>query len=149
MDDRSRQERSATMRAVKAEGTSIERIFIDLMESKNVAGVESYPKDIVGKPDLIHRNSKIAIFIDGCFWHGCSKHMRLPRSNRDYWKRKVTGNRFRDKKNNGILRDSGWLVIRIWEHSFKHSRLLNWWATRIKNHITCRTPPPSTQSESP
>jgi DNA mismatch endonuclease (patch repair protein) len=137
------------MRAVKSEGTGIERIFIDLMLGKNVADIENYPNDIVGKPDLVHRDAKVAVFIDGCFWHGCSEHLRLPASNRDYWTRKILRNRTRDKRNNGILPDSGWLVIRIWEHSFKDSRVLKWWATRIKNHIKYRTPTPLTQSESP
>lgn len=149
MDDRSRKERSATMRAVKAEGTGIERIFIDLIQAKNIHGIENYPSDVIGKPDLVHRDSKVAIFIDGCFWHGCSKHLRLPASNRDYWKKKIKRNRNRDKKNKEILRNSGWLVIRIWEHSFKHSRVLKWWTTRIKNHIMCRTPHLPTQSGFP
>jgi DNA mismatch endonuclease (patch repair protein) len=146
MDDRSPEKRSATMRAVKSERTKIEQDFIGLLHSKNFTGIENFPKDIIGKPDVVHRDSKVAVFIDGCFWHGCTKHLRMPATNKDYWEQKISRNRNRDKKNNKVLSSTGWLVVRIWEHSFKSSRLMKWWMTRIENHIKRRAP---LQPESP
>ena len=138
MDDRSPEKRSATMRAIKSEGSKIEQKFVELILNENIVGIENFPHDITGKPDMVHRDSKVAVFIDGCFWHGCTKHLRMPATNKDYWEQKISRNRIRDKKNNRILSSSGWLVIRIWEHSFKSSRLMKWWTTRIKNHIKRR-----------
>jgi DNA mismatch endonuclease (patch repair protein) len=60
--------------------------------------------------------AKVAVFIDGCFWHGCPDHGVSPRTNSDYWSAKIARNRARDLENDRALIDQGWLVIRIWEH---------------------------------
>ena len=126
------------MRAVKSRETKIEQTLVRLLSSKNIAGIENSPNDVAGKPDLVHRKSKVAVFVDGCFWHGCLEHLRMPATNHHYWERKILKNRKRDKENTKILTHSGWLVIRIWEHSFKSSRLMKWWTTRIESHINHR-----------
>lgn len=59
---------------------------------------------------------KIAIFIDGCFWHGCPRHGTMPKSNRAWWKTKINTNQLRDRDTNIELRKAGWKVMRIWEH---------------------------------
>ncbi|MGR3176506.1 MAG: DNA mismatch endonuclease Vsr [Candidatus Anammoxibacter sp.] len=69
-----------------------------------------------GKPDFVYTNHKIAIFVDGCFWHGCSKHCRLPSSNCAYWVKKIEKNKKRDKQVIKSLKEKGWQSIRIWEH---------------------------------
>ncbi len=74
-----------------------------------------------GKPDMVFPAYKTAVFIDGCFWHACPKHCRMPSSNIRYWKRKISGNQKRDKKINRQLKKEGWRVIRIWEHDIKKS----------------------------
>ncbi|MBE0434057.1 hypothetical protein IBX73_11420, partial [candidate division WOR-3 bacterium] len=66
---------------------------------------------------------KIALFIDGCFWHGCSLHFRLPKTNKKYWSQKISCNIERDKRTNKELRKMGWKVVRIWEHDIKSDRL--------------------------
>jgi DNA mismatch endonuclease (patch repair protein) len=124
------------MAAVKSHDTKLERDFFDSLEFNDESGIERYPVDIVGKPDLIHRRAKIAVFIDSCFWHGCPVHLRMPDSNRDYWIQKISRNRKRDLKVNRQLRLSGWAVIRVWEHSLKRSRSRKWWLTRIVNRLT-------------
>lgn len=68
------------------------------------------------RPDVVFARARVAIFVDGCFWHRCPKHGRLPASNMDYWKPKLQGNVDRDRVNDAALRDAGWTVIRIWEH---------------------------------
>lgn len=59
---------------------------------------------------------RIAVFVDGCFWHGCPEHGTLPKTNRAWWQRKLATNRSRDIDTNARLAESGWTVVRIWEH---------------------------------
>lgn len=74
-------------------------------------------KDLPGRPDLVFRSRRKAIFVHGCFWHGhanCEK-ARLPSSNRDYWLTKMTRNRERDERNIALLQESGWETMVVWE----------------------------------
>jgi DNA mismatch endonuclease (patch repair protein) len=66
--------------------------------------------------DLVFRRAKIAVFIDGCFWHGCPEHYRPPSTNPDYWRDKIEGNRLRDQETDELLAQAGWEVLRFWEH---------------------------------
>lgn len=66
--------------------------------------------------DLVFTRAKIAVFIDGCFWHGCPEHHRRPSANSDYWTAKVERNRQRDTATNTALSEEGWTVLRFWEH---------------------------------
>lgn len=66
--------------------------------------------------DLVFRRARVAVFIDGCFWHGCPAHHRLPTTNGSYWKGKVEINQARDRRVEALLSESGWTVLRFWEH---------------------------------
>lgn len=66
--------------------------------------------------DIAFTRAKVAVFIDGCFWHGCPDHGTAPRSNAAWWEAKLSTNRRRDSDTAAHLRDSGWTVLRIWEH---------------------------------
>ncbi len=66
--------------------------------------------------DIAFVRWKTAIFIDGCFWHGCPKHFRMPKTNVGFWKSKIERNRKRDEEADKILTEKGWKVVRIWEH---------------------------------
>ena len=66
--------------------------------------------------DIAFPGKKIAIFIDGCFWHGCSEHRNIPAHNHDWWQNKIDQNRSRDRDTDEKLRNAGWLVLRVWEH---------------------------------
>ena len=72
--------------------------------------------DVCGKPDFVFRLHRLAVFVDGCFWHGCGTCQRTPTSNRGYWDHKIARNRRRDRKVTMALRREGWRVLRIWEH---------------------------------
>jgi DNA mismatch endonuclease (patch repair protein) len=74
------------------------------------------PKGILGQPDFAFAEARIAIFVDSCFWHGCPKHLRRPKSNRSYWDAKIDGNKRRDKRLTARLQSDGWKVVRFWEH---------------------------------
>lgn len=68
------------------------------------------------RPDFVFRKVRLALFVDGCFWHGCPKHATQPRSNAAFWRKKFAANQARDRLVNRALRRSGWHVLRIWEH---------------------------------
>jgi len=71
---------------------------------------------VFGKPDFVFPKLKLAIFVDGCFWHGCPKHATKPKNNRLFWRRKLSANKKRDSLVTIALRRGGWRVVRIWEH---------------------------------
>jgi DNA mismatch endonuclease (patch repair protein) len=74
-------------------------------------------KAITIRPDFVFPKEKLAVFVDGCFWHGCPKHATWPKNNADFWRKKIEGNRARDRLQNRLLRAKGWRVLRIWEHA--------------------------------
>jgi DNA mismatch endonuclease (patch repair protein) len=74
---------------------------------------------VFGRPDFVFPKTRVAVFVDGCFWHGCPKHSTVPATNRPFWKRKLTANKLRDRLVNRTLRRNGWRVVRIWEHDLR------------------------------
>jgi DNA mismatch endonuclease (patch repair protein) len=68
------------------------------------------------RPDLVFSASRVAVFVDGCFWHGCPVHGTSPKTNADYWLSKIAENRRRDARNSASLEAEGWIVIRAWAH---------------------------------
>jgi len=66
--------------------------------------------------DLLFPARRVVVFVDGCFWHRCKIHFKLPSTNRDYWSRKIDRNVERDRETDQLLADAGWVVVRIWEH---------------------------------
>jgi len=74
----------------------------------------AYPR-LPGRPDIALEDSMIAVFVHGCFWHGCPKHYRAPKSHRSYWSAKLTRNVARDRRVARILRGMGWHVLTAWE----------------------------------
>ncbi len=77
-----------------------------------------------GRPDFVFAYCKLAVFIDGDFWHGNPKKFRMPKSNRLYWTQKIRRNRARDREVNKTLRNMGWQVIRFWESSLKNEEAI-------------------------
>jgi DNA mismatch endonuclease (patch repair protein) len=75
------------------------------------------------RPDFIFPKHRLAVFVDGCFWHGCPGHGTQPKGNAAFWKRKLTGNQARDRRVNRALRSAGWRVVRIWECTLKRHPL--------------------------
>lgn len=110
--------RSAQMALVKQRDTKPE---LRVRKTLHAAGFRYrlQAKDLPGRPDIIFRARKIAIFVHGCFWHqhpdpNC-RLARMPKSREEFWKPKLTGNRERDVKNRGLLEAAGWTVLEIWE----------------------------------
>ena len=91
--------------------------------------LRKHPAGVFGNPDFGNKTSKIALFIDGDFWHGNPRTFRMPKSNVTFWRDKITANRRRDRKVNRTLMADGWTVVRIWEsdlmdHLKKDKRLV-------------------------
>ena len=74
---------------------------------------------MTGRPDIVFTRAHIAVFVDGCFWHGCPAHGTLPKSNADYWSVKIRRNAARDAAVNSVLEAEGWTVLRFWDHEIK------------------------------
>lgn len=72
--------------------------------------------DLRRTADLLFARIRVAVFIDGCYWHGCPEHFTVPATNLDYWSGKIGRNRARDLETTALLEDRGWLVLRFWEH---------------------------------
>lgn len=119
MDTVTPQERSRIMSKVKGRGNkSTELKLIKIFKQYGLKGWRrNYP--LVGKPDFVFPKSRLAIFVDGCFWHGCHDHCRFPESNKEYWVNKIDRNKKRDRSTTKELRSRNWTVIRIWEHELK------------------------------
>ena len=95
---------------------------VDLRRALHSSGLR-FRKDFVvdvdgarAKADIVFTRRRVAIFVDGCFWHGCPEHCRMPTRNRDYWEAKIGRNRERDERVTAAFTAAGWGVVRIWEH---------------------------------
>lgn len=116
-DNLTPENRRKTMQAVKGKGTRLEKRLFSMLAGMRVKGWKKNVDSIAGKPDVVFESQQVAIFVDGCFWHGCPHCKRkLPQTNRKYWKRKIERNIALAKSHNKRLRADGWTVIRIWEH---------------------------------
>lgn len=120
MDTFGKKKRSAIMASVKSkQNKSTEKKVRAALISKGIKGWKMHEKTLPGKPDFVFPKNRLIVFIDGCFWHGCSECYRRPKTSRAYWDAKVIRNRKRDLKNNIALRRLGWRVVRLWEHELR------------------------------
>jgi DNA mismatch endonuclease (patch repair protein) len=79
--------------------------------------IDGRPVASVGRrADLVFRSARVAVFVDGCFWHGCPDHATWPKNNAQWWRAKIRSNRSRDRDTDELLKRNGWLSIRVWEH---------------------------------
>jgi DNA mismatch endonuclease, patch repair protein len=123
--------RSLVMAAIKSKGNkNTEQRLISIFRAKAITGWRRNQK-LPGKPDFVFRRERLAVFVDGCFWHGCRWHCRMPHSNRIYWRRKISRNIARDRLIRDRLRSCGWKVVRVWEHSLRlpdsvARRIISW-----------------------
>lgn len=110
---------SATMRANRRTDTQQEVRIRSLLHRLGFRFRKDHAIDLLGvrvRPDIVFSRKKLAVFIDGCFWHNCPDHGRIPKANTEYWRLKLAYNSERDRQSNQALENAGWLVLRIWEH---------------------------------
>lgn len=114
------EKRSSLMSKIKSTETQVEVLLRKKLWSKGIR-YRKNNKDILGCPDISIKKYKIAIFIDGEFWHGFNwrEKKKKIKSNRKYWIEKIEGNMQRDEKTDKNLKKQGWCVIRLWEHEIK------------------------------
>jgi len=138
-DNLTPEDRRKTMRAVKGKGTSLERRLFAMLAGMGLSGWKKNVSDITGKPDVAFPQERVLIFVDGCFWHGCPHcNRKLPVTNREYWERKVKRNVERDKRNTQALVDSGWRVIRVWEHEMQDTTIRSRIRSRVREAVVGR-----------
>lgn len=118
-DNISKKARSSLMGKVKSKETKLEKRVRKILSERGIKYRKNSSK-YFGKPDIIIAPQKVVIFVDSCFWHGCKKHCRMPKSNRDYWIEKINRNKKRDGLVNAYYRKNHWLIIRIWEHNLEN-----------------------------
>jgi DNA mismatch endonuclease (patch repair protein) len=93
-----------------------ELALINIFRRHGITGWRrNYP--LFGHPDFVFRKARLAVFVDGCFWHGCPSHCTTPKSNRAFWIKKLASNKARDRRVTRTLKSKGWHVLRIWEHA--------------------------------
>jgi DNA mismatch endonuclease, patch repair protein len=115
----SQADRSKLMAKVRSKGNKdTELRLVAIFKAHGITGWRRH-RPVFGHPDFIFPAERIALFVDGCFWHGCPRHYRAPAQNADFWVRKVTNNRKRDRLVSRTLKSKGWQVIRIWGHALK------------------------------
>ena len=117
------EKRSRTMAAVRGKGNrTTERRLRCALAAAGIRGWKMHPYDIPGCPDFWFPRARLAVFVDGCFWHGCPKCGHLPRTNAAFWKAKFERNKARDRRVTRRLRQQGVAVIRIWECQIRAER---------------------------
>ncbi|HLX96560.1 MAG TPA: very short patch repair endonuclease [Verrucomicrobiae bacterium] len=119
-----KKKRSQIMAAIRSKGNKITELkLISIFRANGITGWRRNLK-LPGKPDFIFRRERLVVFVDGCFWHGCKWHCRMPQSNRRYWQKKIARNSVRDKVTIRCLQKNGWRTLRVWEHSLKTPALV-------------------------
>lgn len=127
------------MKSVRHSGTKAELALRDALEQFGLTyEIDARPiPDSTRKADILFRNERIAVFVDGCFWHGCPDHGTQAKANAEFWRRKIEANQHRDEDTNRVLQENGWLVIRVWEHedtanaAIKIARILDECSSKI------------------
>lgn len=108
--------RSQLMGRIRSRGNKKTEIrLISVFRANNIIGWRRN-NTLFGKPDFVFRKQKLALFVDGCFWHGCPKHGHFPATNKAFWRKKILRNIERDREVLRFLRKAGWRVVRVWEH---------------------------------
>ena len=128
--------RSAVMARIRSRGNrATELALLRVFRTQGITGwrrqipirnSESGIRNFQVRPDFVFPKLRLAVFVDGCFWHGCPKHAPQPKGNAAFWRQKFAANRARDRLVTRVLRRAGWRVLRIWEHELarKHAAAL-------------------------
>ncbi|SDF96398.1 T/G mismatch-specific endonuclease [Lentzea fradiae] len=116
------------------------RIEVELRRALFAAGLRYrvHRRPVQGvrrEADIVFTAAKVAVFVDGCFWHGCPEHATWPKNNAEFWRTKIETNRRRDRDTDAKLAEAGWLAVRVWEHETASAA-----ATRVHEAVRGRRP---------
>jgi DNA mismatch endonuclease, patch repair protein len=133
-DVHTKEQRTYNMSRIRSKNTSPELIIRKMLFAEGHRGYRIY-YDLPGRPDIVFVKKKIAIFIDGCFWHKCPFDFQEPATRKEFWLKKIDSNVERDKRVNDTLQSEGWIVLRFWEHEVKKdpNNVIEKILERIKN----------------
>lgn len=120
MDHLTPEARSRNMAAIKSRDTVPELRLRRALREAGLLGYRVSPRALPGKPDIAFTRWRVAVFVDGAYWHGHPDHFREETAS-EYWRRKITKNRARDAKVDSQLRELGWTVLRFWDFDILHS----------------------------
>ena len=128
------------MQANRSRDTGPEMAIRRLLHSMGLRyRVDARPvKEVRRRADIVFGPAKVAVFVDGCFWHACKEHWTAPKTRQRYWREKARDNRLRDRRANAAYRARGWMVLRIWEHDRAE---LEKFADRVAKAVWRRMPP--------
>src|SRR5262245_39696516 len=125
--------RSYVMSRIRKRNTKAEVLLRKRLWADGLRGYRTHAA-LPGSPDVVWTRGRLAVFVDGCFWHGCpSCRIPKPASRREYWGPKLRRNRLRDRRVDRELRQLGWHIVRIWEHEVRRDGYM--WAQRIGNYL--------------
>lgn len=116
-DKITKEQRSNNMRAIRSQ-SQLENLVSKRLWRRGIRFRKNV-KGLKGTPDIVIQKYKVVIFIDSCFWHGCPLHFVMPKTNTDFWDKKIQRNRERDKEVNLFYTEKGWSLKRVWEHEIK------------------------------
>jgi DNA mismatch endonuclease (patch repair protein) len=116
--------RSEVMSRIRGRGNKDTGLALAMLMRRHRISGWRRNRPIFGKPDFVFLKLKVAVFVDGCFWHGCPKHCNQPANNRAFWRRKLSANVARDRLVMRTLRRTGWRVLRVWEHELARKNQL-------------------------
>lgn len=136
--------RSLVMSQIRGRGNKeTELALARILRRHGITGWRRH-QAIIGRPDFAFPKIRLAVFVDGCFWHLCPKHANMPVGNRIFWAEKLSRNQARDRAVSRRLRASGWFVLRIWEHELRPENLQRLVArieraisAASRNRVTC------------
>jgi DNA mismatch endonuclease (patch repair protein) len=132
-DSLNEKDRSARMSLVRARGNkSTELLVENMLIANRLNGWVKHPAEIPGTPDFYFPSSRLAVFVDGCFWHMCPRCGRLPKTRKRFWRDKIDENRRRDNRVRRRLRKLGYATLRIWEHELRSHGT---WLFRLRRRL--------------
>lgn len=114
---------SRTMSAIRAKNTKPELLLREMLLAVGFNNYRLHPKSVPGRPDIVFRKKKGALFVHGCFWHGCPYcKLKLPKTHRAFWRKKIETNKARDARKNRELRQGGWRPFVVWACQLRTER---------------------------
>lgn len=132
-DPLSPRERSQQMSRIRGSANASTEVVVEArLKQLRLTAYEKHPSDVIGRPDFFFRAARLAIFVDGCFWHGCARcARRTPRNNRSFWREKIVANRKRDQRVRRGANRVGIRVVRLWEHELRNDA----WTSRVSRAL--------------
>ncbi|HOV74153.1 MAG TPA: very short patch repair endonuclease [Candidatus Hydrogenedentes bacterium] len=126
MDIWAKEKRSDIMSRIRSRGNKrTELRLIEILRQYKITGWKR-SQNVFGKPDFVFWKERVAVFVDGCFWHRCPKCYRAPSTNQAFWNSKMARNVARDREVLNVLKRGRWVVLRIWEHQLVHAGRVAW-----------------------